>query len=80
MTNRIMTKGFDLHSSNVGRVWKYYTLSRVIPMGMNRGGAGFRCLFVFGISHLFGRPIFWFTTRFESQFAQLYKIKTRLLD
>lgn len=78
MAKKIMNDGFDLTSNPTDRVFGHYLLSRFLPMGMYRGGAGLKCLLIFTATHYFGRPIFWFVTRFEPQMARLYRLKKRL--
>lgn len=78
MAKKVMSDGYDLTSSPIGRIFGHYFLSRFIPMGVYQGGAGFKCLLIFFVTHYFGRPIFWFVTRFEPQMARLYRLKERL--
>ena len=78
MGKKNMTNGYDVASSPIHRVFGHYLLSRIVPMGMYRGGAGLKCLLVLSMTHYLGRPIFWFVTRFEPQMARLYRIKERL--
>ena len=79
MTKKIMNNGYDLTSSPIGRVFSHYLLSRIIPMGMYRGGGGLKCLLIFSVTHYFGKPIFWFVTRFEPYMARLYRLKERFM-
>lgn len=65
-------------SNPLHRIFRHYLLSRVIPMGMYRGGAGLKCVLVLMVSTVFGKPLYWFVTRFERQTALLRKIRTKL--
>lgn len=77
MGKKVMNCGYDLSSSPVHRVLRHYLLSRLIPMGVYRGGAGLKCLLVVLVIHSLGRPIFWFITRFERHVARMYRLKEK---
>lgn len=78
MAKKLMSKGYDLTSSPMHRVFRHFLLSRFIPMGVYQGGGGLKCLLILSVTHYFGRPIFWFVTRFEPQMARLYKIREKI--
>ncbi len=78
MAKKLMTKGYDLSSSPIDRVFRHYLLSRCIPMGVYQGGGGLKCLTVFFVTHYCGRPLFWFVTRFEQYLVKLYKIREKI--
>ncbi len=77
MAKKLMSKGFDSVSSPMHRVFRHYLLSRIIPMGAYQQGGGIKCLLILSATHYFGRPIFWFITRFEPQMARLYRIREK---
>jgi len=79
MAKKIMSDGYDLTSSPISRVFSHYLLCRFIPMGMYQGGGGLKCLLIFSVTQYFGRPIFWFVTRFEPHMARLYRLKERFM-
>ena len=78
MNRKITGKNYDMTSNPFHRVTRHYLLSRVIPMGMYRGGAGLKCVLVLMVSSLLGKPLYWSATRFERQTALLRRIKTKL--
>ena len=71
MTKNIMTRCYDLRSNPMRRILGHYLLSRVVPLGAYRNGAGLKCLLVLSVCTYMGRPIFWFVTRFERVMARL---------
>ena len=78
MTEKIMNKGYDLTSNPLHRVFAQYLLSRIIPLGCYQRGGGLKCLLVLSVSSYFGRPIFWFVTKFERSVARLQRIRAKL--
>lgn len=80
MAKKIMSRGYDLTSNPISRVFWHSLRSRCIPMGNYRGGAGLKCLVILSVTHYFGRPIFWCITRFEPQMARLYRIRERFMS
>ena len=78
MAKKMMTRGYDLSSSPIHRVFRHYLLSRCIPMGAYQGGGGLKCLLIFFVTHYFGHPLFWFVTRFERYMAMLYRFKEKI--
>jgi len=79
MAKKLMSKGYDLSSSPIHRVFRHYLLSRCIPLGAYRGGGGLKCFIIFSVTHYCGRPLFWFVTRFEHHLARLYRLKEKIL-
>ncbi len=77
MAKKLMSKGYDLTSNPMHRVFRHYLLSRFIPMGVYRGGAGLKCLLVFFITNVFGRPMYYLKVRFERQVSALYVLKNK---
>ncbi len=75
---RVMNTGFDLCSNPLHRVAKHYFLGRFIPHGSNQGGGGVKCLLVLWVSCYFGRPLFWFATRFQRAANLLLQVRQRL--
>ncbi len=75
---KIMNKDFDLTSNPLRRVFGHYLLSRMVPLGCYQRGGGMKCLLVLSVSSYFGRPIFWFTTRFERTMGRLQRLRARL--
>jgi hypothetical protein len=74
MNDSVLDKGFGLTGNSVMRLWRYYLLSRCIPMGNTLGGPGIKPLLVFFLMSIAGRPIFWFAVRFERQMHYLHRI------
>lgn len=77
MKQKVTGFGFDMASSPLYRIFHHYLLSRVIPMGMYRGGAGLKCLLVMSMSTYLGQPLFWVATRFERQIASIRRIQMK---
>lgn len=78
MTKKLMTRGYDLTSNPLHRVFGHYLLCRFVPLGCYQRGAGLKCSLVLSVSSYFGRPIFWFVTRFERTMARLQRILAKL--
>lgn len=75
---RVLNGRYDLSGNGILRVFRHQLLAKCIPMGISRGGAGFKCLLVLGVVHYFGNPIFSFMVRYERQAAYLYKLRERI--
>ncbi len=73
-----MTDQCDLGGNSILRLTRFYVVSRVLPMGNNRGGPGWKCLLTLIILHYFGVPLYWLEGRFQRQFNLLRRIKRRL--
>ena len=73
-----MSRRYDLDGNSIIRVFRHQLLARCIPLGNYRGGAGFKCLFVLGVVHYFGKPLFSILVRFERQATYLYKLRERI--
>lgn len=78
MDKKLTSKGYDLTSNPIHRVFMHYLMSRCVPMGAYQGGGGLKCLVIFTVTHYFGQPLFWFVTRFEHQMMKLYRLKERI--
>ena len=70
-----MSRGFDLTSNPLRRVFGHYLLSRMVPLGCYQRGGGLKCLLVLSLSRYCGRPIFWFATRFERTMSRLQRLR-----
>ena len=77
MTKKIMTGGYDLRSNPIHCVLGHYLLSRLVPLGNYRNGAGLKCLLVLSVCIYLGRPLFWLVTRCERLMARLERIFVR---
>lgn len=75
---KILNENYDLTGISISRIFKHFLFSRIIPMGNYGGGPRLKPLMVFFLTHSAGRPLFWFTTRFERQMILLYRIINRL--
>jgi hypothetical protein len=73
----LFTRRYDLAGNPILRTSRHQVLSRCIPLGNYRGGAGFKCLLAFVVLHYFGKPIFSILVRCERQAAFLYKMRNR---
>ena len=73
----VLNGRYDLSGNSILRVFRHQLLAKCIPMGISRGGAGFKCLLVLGVVHYFGNPIFSLMARYERQAAYLYKLRER---
>lgn len=77
-TKKITSASFDISGNSIFRLTRFYILSRVIPMGDNRGGPGWKCLLVLIVYHYFGRHIYWFDGRFHRITNLLRRVKRKL--
>jgi hypothetical protein len=78
MKQPVFSKRNDLTGNSILRVCRQQLLSRFIPTGNYRGGAGGRCMVVFLVLHYLGRPLFRVLVRFERELSFLYTVKERI--
>ncbi|MCP3931681.1 MAG: hypothetical protein GY705_21575 [Bacteroidetes bacterium] len=75
---KLTTTRFDINGNSIVRLTGFYLLSRIIPMGDNRGGPGIKCLLVLGLFQYWGRQVYWADTRFHRFTNLLRRIKRKL--
>ncbi len=76
---KLINTHFDISGNSIIRLTRFFLLSRVIPLGDNRGGPGLKCLLVLGVFHYFGRQLYWFDGRFHRVTNLLRRIKRKLI-
>jgi len=74
----VMTKNFDISGNGIIRLVRFYLLGRILPMGNNHGGPGWRCLLVLMLFHFWGRQCYWFNNKCSRQIDFLRVLKRRL--
>ncbi len=74
LRKKLTTSRFDIHGNTILRLIRFYATSRIIPMGDNRGGPGWRCLAILFICHYFGRLVFQLKKLLNGNFIFLSKI------
>jgi hypothetical protein len=57
--SKITTKLFDMNGFGIGRVWRHYVRSFLIPIGYYNRGPGYKCLGLLMVLHYLGRPACW---------------------
>lgn len=78
MAEKIRNRNYDLSSNPMGRVFRHFLLSRMIPLGCYQRGGGLKCLLVLWVSTVLGRPLYYLAARFERTVARLRRLRAIL--
>ncbi len=62
---RLFTREFDISGNTMYRVVKIGILNKFIPLGNFKQGPGLRPACTLLVLHMFGKPLFWCSTRFR---------------
>ncbi len=78
MNKTTFTTKYDLRGLEITRLLKIMCYSKIFPVGNFGTGPGTRCVLVLTALHTFGKPVFFFFTKYEERlYPLLQKLRKR---
>ena len=72
MKRYITSRHYDIDEGEIGRVFRFSLLNRVVPLGNVGGGATLKILLILFFLHRFARPLFRLVMPQEARLTRLY--------